>query len=96
IRCHGHVINLASQAFIFAPDKETINAVENKIRQEAESEDKDDPNSTSKKKKGLSWKDARPLRKLHAIIAYMRSSELLYNEFLNAIGRMIPMDNDTR
>lgn len=37
-----------------------------------------------------------PLRKLHAIVAYMRSSELLYNEFLDAVGRMIPTDNDPR
>jgi ribosomal protein L37AE/L43A len=112
IRCHGHVINLASQAFIFAPDKETIDAVVNSIRQEGGSLDEDDLNGSfdedheydeearlsaaSKKKNGLSWKDAGPLGKLHAIVAYMRSSELLYNEFLNAVGRMIPMDNDTR
>lgn len=32
IRCHGHVINLASQAFIFAPDKETVDAVVDEVR----------------------------------------------------------------
>jgi hypothetical protein len=47
IRCHGHVINLASQAFIFAPDGETIDAVVNGIRQEVESKDEDDLNGSS-------------------------------------------------
>ncbi|EKG08972.1 HAT domain-containing protein [Macrophomina phaseolina MS6] len=111
IRCHGHIINLASQAFIFASDKETIDAVVKEIRQEAESGDEDDLNGSSdegieydeevrlsalSKKKRLSWRDVGPLGKLHAIVAYMRASELLYNEFLAAAGRMIPMDNDTR
>ncbi len=46
IQCHGHVINLTSQAFIFAPDKEMIDAVINKVREEAdtENEDEDDTN----------------------------------------------------
>ena len=110
IRCHGHVINLASQAFIFAPDKETIDAVVYEIRQEADVGDENDEEvdeddeydeearlaMVSKKKKRPCWKDIGPLGKLHAIVAYMRASELLYNEFLNAAGRMIPMDNDTR
>ena len=113
IRCHGHVINLASQAFVFAPDKETIDIVVNEVRQEAEAEngdvdedeDEDEDNEHDeearlvmvlKKKKRKSWKDIGPLGKLHAIVAYMRASELLYNEFLDAAGRMIPMDNDTR
>lgn len=116
IRCHGHVINLASQAFIFAPDKETIDAVVDEVRQgsdaseggeevdadvscdeEDKGEDEEDKlAAVSKKKKSRSWKDIGPLGKLHAIVAYMRASELLYNEFLDAAGRTIPMDNDTR
>ena len=115
IRCHGHVINLASQAFIFASDKETIDAVVKEVRQEAkardvnnlttssdEEVDEDDEDeevrlaTVSKGKKRPSWKDIGPLGKLHTIVAYMRASELLYNEFLDVAGRMIPMDNDTR
>ena len=95
-----------------APNKETIDAVVNSIRQEGGSLDEDDLNGSfdedheydkearlsaaSKKKNGLSWKDAGPLGKLYAIVAYIRSSELLYNEFLNAVGRIIPIDNDTQ
>jgi hypothetical protein len=83
----------------------------NSIRQEGGSLDEDDLNGSfdedheydeearlsaaSKKKNRLSWKDAGLLRKLHAIVAYIRSSELLYNEFLNAVGYMILIDNDT-
>lgn len=115
IRCHGHVINLASQAFIFVPDKETIDAVVDEVRRgsdasggddadadlnsDEEDEGEDEENklaAVSKKKKSRSWKDIGPLGKLHAIVAYMRASELLYNEFLDAAGRTIPMDNDTR
>ncbi|KID81254.1 transposase-like protein [Metarhizium guizhouense ARSEF 977] len=116
IRCHGHVINLASQAFIFAPDKETIDAVVDEVRRgssagrsgdetnvdddrDEEDEREDEENrlvAVSRKKKRRSWKDIGPLGKLHMIVAHMRASELLYNEFLDAAGRMIPMDNDTR
>jgi hypothetical protein len=123
IRCHGHVINLASQAFIFAPDKETIDAVVNEVRRgsranvgaEAEgashhtrvsddevSEDDERGDeetklaAASRKKKRRSWKDIGPLGKLHVIVAHMRASELRYDEFHSAAGRMIPMDNDTR
>lgn len=52
--------------------------------------------AASRKTKELGWEDAGPLRKLHAIATYMRSSKLLYNESLGAVGRMIPMGNDTR
>jgi hypothetical protein len=38
IRCHSHVINLASQVFIFAPDTETIDAVVNETRRESQTE----------------------------------------------------------
>ncbi len=116
IRCHGHVINLASQAFIFAPDKETIDSVVDEVRRgsatgpdgneadvygdpDEDGEQEDEENklaAMSRKRQRRSWKDIGPLGKLHAIVAYMRASELLYNEFLNAAGRMIPMDNDTR
>ena len=83
----------------------------NSIRQEGGSLDEDDLNSSFdkdheydeearlsaalKKKNRLSWKDARLLGKLHAIVAYIRSLELLYNEFLNAVGCIILIDNDT-
>lgn len=81
------------------------------VRQEAGSDEVDDINggldegveydkevrlSALLEKKRLGWKDIRPLGKLYAIVAYMRASELLYNEFLAAAGRIIPMDNDTR
>ena len=52
--------------------------------------------AASKKKKRPSWKDAGQLGRLHLIVAYMRASELLYNEFLDAAGRIVPMNNDTR
>jgi hypothetical protein len=121
IRCHGHIINLASQAFIFAPDKETIDAVVNDVRrgsranvgadgashhkrdsdEEVSEDDERGDEETklaaaSRKKKRRSWKDIGPLGKLHVIVAHMRSSELRYDEFHSAAGRMIPMDNDTR
>ncbi len=84
-----------------------IDAVINKVREEANTKNKDKDNANEydeevrltallKKKKKLSWKDIRPLGKLYGIIIYIRASELLYNEFLNAAGRMIPIDNDTR
>lgn len=109
IRCHGHVINLASQAFIFAPDKATIDKIIAEISEEAEEEynsdeeveDSDDTYDATAKlarasKKKACWRDIGPLGKLHAIIAYMRSSELLYDEFHELAGRVVPLDNDTR
>ena len=84
-----------------------INAIVNKVREEADTENKDEDDANEydeearliallKKKKKLSWKDIRPLGKLYGIIIYIRASELLYNEFLDAAGRIILIDNDTR
>ncbi|KAM3526955.1 hypothetical protein MY4038_006571 [Beauveria bassiana] len=105
-----------SQAFIFAPDKETIDLVVDEVRRgstagpdgkapdgdgepDEDGEEGDEENklaAMSRKRKRRSWKDIGPLGKLHAIVAHTRASELLYNEFLDGAGRMIPMDNDTR
>ena len=112
IRCHGHVINIASQAFIFAPDKAAIDQIMALVSQEDEEAEgeydsneevdgRDDTYDATAKLARVSykkayWRDIGPFGKLHSIIAYMRASELLFNVFLELAGRVVPLDNDTQ
>jgi hypothetical protein len=45
---------------------------------------------------GASWLSIGPLGKLHNIAVYIRSSELLYNEWIDLTGGALGLDNDTR
>jgi hypothetical protein len=96
IRCSGHCVNLALQAFLYLKDKE---AIDEALRQVAI-----DENSTIDKKlaqrmkeaKAAGWREIGTLGKVHNLIVHIRGSEARYNEFVAMAGRAIPMDNDTR
>jgi hypothetical protein len=87
LRCLGHIINLAVQAFLF----------HNVIRMEEmelydESEESEELGDEMKQKFRL----LGPLGKLHNIIVNIRSSPGRTAEFLKLASRMIPLDNRTR
>lgn len=96
IRCSGHIINLALQAFLYLKDKD---AIEEAVRQVSL-----DENSTIDKKlvqkmkeaKAAGWREIGTLGKVHNLIVHIRASEARYNEFKALAGRSVPLDNDTR
>ena len=89
IRCIGHIINLAVQAFLFQNLIE-IKRVEWYDEQEGMGE------VGSEEEKRVTFRVMGPLGKLHNIIVHIRSSANHTKEFKALAGRLIPLDNRTR
>lgn len=84
LRCYGHVLNLAVQAFFSALDID-ISEVDN---------DKNDTNNDNEDQ--AYWRSKGPLGKLHNIAVHIRGSPTRSAEFKQLAGRGLPLDNDTR
>lgn len=80
IRCNGHIINLAVQAFLFQKE----NTKEEEEKKELELEPT------------ISFRNLGPLGKLHNIVVHIRGSPARITQFKELAGRMIPLDNSTR
>jgi hypothetical protein len=101
VRCHGHILNLAAQAFLFGPKKsgkrgDEDEAVELALLQtsglsQAEIEGRKDPAAAARE-----WRQFGALGKLHNLVVWFRSSTERYQNFIRVVGKAIPLDNDTR
>jgi hypothetical protein len=87
IRCQGHIINLAIQAFLF---QETIDP---SVIEIYEARRINGDQSTGEEQ---AFRMMGVLGKLHNIIAHSRSSATRTALFKEKVGRMIPLDNRTR
>ena len=89
IRCTGHIINLAVQAFLFKSLIETdqLEAYD----QEEENGDKGD-----EEKRRLVFRLLGPLGKLHNLVKDIRGSASRTKEFKDMAKRIVPLDNRTR
>lgn len=92
IRCHGHILNLAVQAFLFdgciqVPVIESYE--EGERRGEFQTE-------TERREKTKAFRTMGVLGRLHNIIAHSRSSAARTAQFLEHVARRIPLDNRTR
>jgi hypothetical protein len=91
IRCNGHIINLAVQAFLFGQDDQAdveAESIENLTRIEGRGEDRIQT--------AAAWRKLGVLGRLHNLNISMRSSSSRYQDFVKAAGRSIPRDNMTR
>jgi hypothetical protein len=89
IRCTGHIINLAVQAFLFQ-DIIEIEQLESYDQQEEKGELGDE------EERRTNFRVLGPLGKLHNIVVHIRSSAGRTKEFKILAERMIPLDNRTR
>jgi hypothetical protein len=96
IRCHGHVINLVVQAFLFADSREASRAAVEQIEDDDEAAFGSDFLSGFQTQKALGWRRLGPLGKVHNIAIHLRDSDYRWNSFKRRAGRGLPMDNDTR
>ncbi|KJZ68464.1 hypothetical protein HIM_12140 [Hirsutella minnesotensis 3608] len=96
IRCHGHVINLAVQAFLFVESKEAAQAALEEIEEDDEIGLAADFATKIKAQKALGWRRLGPLGKVHNIAVRMRESDYHWNLFRRRAGRSLGLDNDTR
>ncbi|EJP60823.1 restless-like transposase [Beauveria bassiana ARSEF 2860] len=92
LRCHGHIINLAMQTFLFGKNKdasdETMRHVTMLSRREHDGVGR-------RAETAQSWRQHGPLEILHNLVVWIRSSMQRYQAFVQAAGRMIPQDNST-
>jgi len=104
IRCHGHVINLAVQAFFFCRDQAAVDAAFDEARQQLAVQDlsEDDVNQILQKRfqktktSKFAFRSMGVLGKIHNFAAHIRSSNERYNNFMQTAGQMVPLDNETR
>jgi hypothetical protein len=89
----GHILNLIVQAFLFLNDSQ---------EQEMESYDQEDRSAEELDEKSQKER-ANAIRqrmgvmgKVHNIVVYIRASPNRTNEFEQAAGKLIPLDNRTR
>jgi hypothetical protein len=92
IRCTGHVINLAVQAFLFQSLIE-MDQLSSYDEEEVMGEERDEADDTQRRD---TFRIIGPLGKLHNIVVHIRSSASRTKEFKDLAGRMIPLDNRTR
>jgi hypothetical protein len=96
IRCHGHIVNLAVQAFLFIDSKEAARAALEHIEDADESAFGTDFSERIKPQRAQGWRRLGPLGKVHNISIHMRENDYRWNEFKKRAGRSLGLDNDTR
>ncbi|OAQ62549.1 ribonuclease H-like protein [Purpureocillium lilacinum] len=96
IRCHGHVINLAVQAFLFMDSKEAAQAALEQIEGDDEVAFGSDFAERVRAQKACGWRRLGPLGKVHNIAVHMRENDYRWNQFRKRAGRSLGLDNDTR
>ncbi|EKG09306.1 Ribonuclease H-like protein [Macrophomina phaseolina MS6] len=107
IRCGGHIINLCLQAFLFASNKEALNAAIEEADSNASTTVVESlqaqlrqKNSKGKRRKVLEdqsgWRSMGPLGKLHNIAVFIRSSTVQSDAWERLAGDALGIDNATR
>lgn len=96
IRCHGHVTNLACQAFLFCETKEAVEAACKDMEALDGVDYNPDMIAEWRKKMSLGWREMGPLGKAHNTAIHIRGDDYRYNLFKKRAGRVLKLDNDTR
>lgn len=95
LRCLGHIINLAVQAFLFARDEDAIEEAERQSRRSRRDIDEEIALASVKSQEG--WSTVLPLKKLHTFCAALNRSSALNTAFKKLCkGRTVHSPNVTR
>ena len=96
IRCHGHVVNLAIQAFLFSKDHDAIDVTCQQVEAKDGVEKDIQLLEQWKKAKSYGWRQMGPLGKVHNTAVHIRIDNIRWNAFKTRAGRILSLDNDTR
>ncbi|KAI8416675.1 hypothetical protein FOFC_02988 [Fusarium oxysporum] len=96
IRCHGHIVNLCVQAFLFMDSKEAVLEACRQIEEMDQASFNIDMMQGWKKRKERGWSQLSPLGKLHNTAIHIRANDYRYNLFRRRAGKVLGLDNDTR
>jgi hypothetical protein len=93
LRCIGHMLNIAVQAFFYAKDEAAIKLViEESLRPGASIDDE----LLALSQKDTGWLAIAPLKKILSFCSTLRRSDRQYNAFKRMAGKVIRAPNDTR
>ena len=95
LRCVGHIINLAVQAFFHATNAEAIELAISQATAPATSID-EQLVLLSEKDDSTGWIKVQPLQKVLLFVTALRRSDKLYNAFKRDANRTIRAPNETR
>ena len=93
LRCIGHMLNIAVQAFFYAKNEEAIKLAIEEAQRPGASID-DELSALSEKDEG--WLAVAPLKKILRFCSTLRRSDREYNAFKSMAGKVIRAPNDTR
>ena len=96
LRCMGHMINIAIQAFLFAANKEAVEVALEAAESQPDSALEDALTDASQKDEQPGWIRVTPLQKILAFVTTLQRSDKLYNAFKSTADKAIPAPNDTR
>jgi hypothetical protein len=99
IRCHGHIINIAVQAFLFLIDEVAVEAAlasaQHVFERGGDTDIEDHMAERFNEASEDVWRQIGPLGKLHNFSVWLRKSNNRY-EFYSRAKKMLVLDNDTR
>ena len=97
IRCLGHILNLAVQAFLFAEDQSAVDEAERQLNLSGSDVESQAIFTAHLQNARAGFAKTMPaLIKLHHVQVHMRNSTHHYNRFISHAGRALPADNTTR
>ena len=103
LRCNGHVINLAVQAFLFRSSArrnrisdDESEAIDEAIQEAGSLSRGEQEGTIDKEVVAQEWRNFGVLGQLHNLVVFSRASSSRFSDFKQKIGRAIPLDNDTR
>jgi hypothetical protein len=96
LRCVGHMINIAVQAFFFAKNKEAVDLAIEEAERSGISIDDELSQLYEKSDDNGGFIKVTPLQKILSFTSYLRRSDRQYNAFKRMAGKVIRSPNDTR
>jgi hypothetical protein len=101
VRCNGHILNLATQTFLFRPKNgkgsgDEGAAIELNISLVASLSTAGRDGSKGSDSVAHDWGAFGALGHPHRLAVWFRSSTERYQDFVRTVARAIPLDNDTR
>ena len=95
LRCIGHIINIAIQAFLFAKNKDAVEVALEAAEAQPHSALEEEITAASKVDT-TGWIQIAPLQKILTFVTILRRSDRLYNAFKAMANKAIRPPNDTR
>ena len=95
VHCHGHVINLIVQAFLFMDSKEAVEEACTQIENLDEASYDMDMIKAWERNRDLGWCEIGPFGKIHSTAVHIRTDSRLCSLFEKRAGRLLGLDNDT-